>query len=109
MVVSVDAFKTSQFQKQGQRVNGGLGGWSQGTTYFQVVASVEARLVNIENNQVMWTGDLSTTCSIGNQDQDTDVLSVVAESAESIAKAFPPFSAPTTQAHTEQSSTGQTQ
>ena len=110
MVVSVENFKTSSAQSSsgGQSVSGQrmairpppLSGRATAapaassgptvTQYFEVTASVSARLVKVDDNMVLWTGDLTTSRAIANKDQDGQILSAV---AEAIASAFPPFAA----------------
>ena len=90
MVVSVEDFKTSPVQGRGgpARAGGGLG-VNNGMPTYSVTAAASARLIKIDNNQVMWTGDLSVSRDIPNQDQNAAILAAV---AEAIADAFPPFS-----------------
>lgn len=61
--------------------------------YFQVLATVSARLVKIDDNMVVWTGDLTVNQTLATQDQDAVVLANV---AEAIAKTFPPLTPPAT-------------
>lgn len=88
LVVSVDDFKMTTMQRQVARQNTGtfsIGG-TQSVPYYQVVASVGARLVKIDDNMVMWTGDLSLNQAYNSQDADGIVLSSM---AETIASSFP--------------------
>jgi hypothetical protein len=86
LIVSVDAFNVTPMQRQGNRVSG-FGGQQQ---YFQLVVSVGARLVKINDNMVMWTGDMTVDRAIASQDQDSVALGAM---AEAIGSAFPAFSA----------------
>jgi hypothetical protein len=95
MVVSVDDFKiTPQQRVVAKPTNpgpfGNLGG-QQTAIYYQVVASVSARLVKISDNMVMWTGDLSHNQAYGSQDVDGVVLG---QMSETIATAFPALTPP---------------
>jgi hypothetical protein len=92
VIVSVDAFKTSSPQRGGDAGFGGMAGnRNQQQPLMQVVASVSARLVKIDDNMVMWTGDFTVIRQVLNQDQDSIVLASV---AEAIAKTFPPLTPP---------------
>ncbi len=88
LVVSVDDFKTTTMQRQVARQNTGT--FSMGGTtsvpYYQVVASVAARLVKIDDNMVMWTGDLSSNQAYNTEDADGIMLGAM---AEAIASSFP--------------------
>jgi hypothetical protein len=88
MVVSVDDFKTTPMQRVVTNAKPGFFGGAQTATYFQVVASISARLVKIQDNMVMWTGDLSLNQAYGTQDVDGMVLGSM---SETIATAFPPL------------------
>jgi hypothetical protein len=69
------------------------GDYSQGggRQAFQVVASVSARLVKIDDNMVMWTGDHTVSHTLATQEQDSLILASV---AEAIAMSFPPLTPP---------------
>ena len=88
MVVSVDDFKITPMQRVVKLSTPGAfgGGGQQTATYYQVVASVSARLVKIDDNMVMWTGDLSQTQAFASQDVDGSVLGSM---SESVANCFP--------------------
>jgi len=87
LIVSVDAFNVTPMQRQVNRVSGAMGQQQQ---YFKLVASVGARLVKINDNMVMWTGDMTVDRAIASQDQDSVVLGTI---AEAIGSAFPAFPA----------------
>jgi hypothetical protein len=96
MVVSVDDYRTTTMQRKVTRppattTGPGFGnfpllGGQQTVPYYQVVASVGARLVKIDDNMVMWTGDLTWNQAYATEDQDGVVL---AGMAEAIASALP--------------------
>jgi hypothetical protein len=108
MIVTVDGFKTTLVQLpatpstasapqyvpgSNRRVPGFGGDYSQGGArqVFQVVASVSARLVKIDDNMVMWTGDLTFSQNLATEEQGSILLGSV---AESIAMSFPPLTPP---------------
>ena len=87
MVVSVDALKTSPYAQQA--ANRAFGAPKPNAVqYFQLVASVSARLVKIQDNMVLWTGDLTVNQTVLNEDQDSVILASV---SEAIAAALPPL------------------
>ena len=65
---------------------GQFGFGQQTATYYQIIATIGARLVKIDDNMVMWTGDFGVDAAYASQEQDTVVLGGV---AETIAVAFP--------------------
>jgi hypothetical protein len=94
MVVSVDDYKTTPMQRlvANNRPPGPFGNIGQQTaTYYQVVASISARLVKIDDNMVMWTGDLSLNQAYGSQDQGGLILGAM---SEAIATSYPPLNPP---------------
>ena len=96
LIVSVDAFSVTPMQQQGSRpaalpgTSAARSGTQQTQRYFQMVASISARLVKIDDNMVMWTGDMTIDRMLATQEQDTLMLGSM---AESIATAFPAFPA----------------
>jgi hypothetical protein len=109
MIVTVDSFKTTlvqlpanpattsapqYVQGSNRRVPGfGGGDYSQNGVrqVFQVLASVSARLVKIDDNMVMWTGDHTVSQNLATEEQGSIVLASV---AEAIAMSFPPLTPP---------------
>ena len=87
LVVSIDAFKTTPLRTQRTP---GYNAYAGGQQYYQVVASVAARLVKIDDNMVLWTGDLTVDQNINTQDEDSIVLQAM---AVALAKSFPAFTA----------------
>jgi hypothetical protein len=114
MIVTVDSFKTTPVQLPASAAatsypNGNTGGRrpmsfpsesgsrSGGQQAFQVVASLSARLVKIDDNMVMWTGDHTVTQNLATEEQASIVLGYI---AEAIATSFPPMTPPASQKKT---------
>jgi hypothetical protein len=86
VIVSVDAMSVTPLQAPG-RGFAPMQRWDTPPALL-LVASVSARLVRIDNNMVLWTGDMTINQTVTSQNQDSVILSSM---AQSIAELFPPF------------------
>lgn len=92
MIVSVDDFSVNQSQRQAARTTGTTSvapGYHMQTVY-DVSAALSARLVKIDNNMVMWTGDMALDRTLANPSQENQLLGSMAEAIATSFPAFPP-------------------
>ena len=88
LIVSVDDLSLTSTMRQRQRSASNPYITMGMDTVYQFAASISARLVKINDNMVMWTGDMTLDRTLGIQSQENQLLGSM---AEAIAMSFPTF------------------